>query len=133
MCELRSRIGGLWVLNNDNGLSAACDSLHVNSENKVTAYKDFLFPDSARIYPDHVQMAQYPEAYADRFGLWSHIRFRSRVKAGEPLPGLRWTVLLADGTRTRFDAVVGASGHQGVPSHPPFSQDFSGEYLHSHD
>ncbi len=130
--ELGTRIGGLWVYDNDNGLSGAYQSLHVNSENKATAYKDFPFPESAPIYPDHVQMAQYLVDYADRFGLRRHIRFRSQVTSVEQAAGGAWVVTLANGTHERFDAVVVATGHQGVPSHPPFAKDFSGEYLHSH-
>ena len=130
--ELGTQIGGLWVYENDNGLSGAYQSLHVNSENRVTAYKDFPFPDSAPIYPDHAQMAQYLVAYADRFALRPHIRFRSQVTKVEPASGGAWVVTLADGTREGFDAVVVASGHQGVPSHPPFAKEFTGEYLHSH-
>lgn len=49
--ELGSHIGGLWVYENDNGLSPAYQSLHVNSEIAVTAYKDFPFPPSARCTP----------------------------------------------------------------------------------
>ena len=131
MFELGSRVGGLWVYENDNGLSPTYKSLHVNSENRVTAYKDFPFPDSAPIYPDHVQMAQYLEAYAERFGIRRHIRFRAHVTSvARDASG--WVVCLADGSRQAFDAVVVASGHQGVPSHPPFAGEFAGEYLHSH-
>ncbi len=130
--ELGTRIGGLWVYENDNGLSGAYQSLHVNSENKVTAYKDFPFPDSAPIYPDHAQMAQYLVGYAERFDLRRHIRFRSKVTAVEQHSSDAWQVTLADGSRESFDAVVVATGHQGVPSHPPFAKDFTGEYLHSH-
>ena len=79
--ELGTRIGGLWVYENDNGLSGAYQSLHVNSENKVTAYKDFPFADSAPMYPDHAQMAQYLVDYAERFDLRRHIRFNARVTA----------------------------------------------------
>ena len=130
--ELGTRIGGLWVYENDNGLSGAYESLHVNSENKVTAYKDFPFPESAPIYPDHVQMAQYLVDYAERFDLRRHIRFNSKVTAVEQQAGVGWQVTLADGTGEAFDAVVIATGHQGVPSHPPFAGEFTGEYLHSH-
>ena len=129
--ELGSRLGGLWIYDNDNGLSAAYQSLHINSENKVTAYKDFPFPDSAPLYPDHLQMAQYLEAYAERFGIRPHIRFRSRVTQVEPEGGAHWRVHV-DGSSERFDAVVVASGHQGVPSHPQFAKDFTGTYVHSH-
>ncbi|MDB5848464.1 MAG: trkA [Rhodoferax sp.] len=134
--EMGSRVGGLWVYENDNGLSPAYLSLHINSENRVTAYKDFPFPDGAPLYPDHVQMAAYLEAYAAHFALRQHIRFRSKVAAVEAAPGGGWTVRLAansgDGAAERFDAVVVASGHQGVPRHPPFAWDFGGHYLHAH-
>ena len=130
--EMGTRIGGLWVYENDNGLSGAYQSLHVNSENKVTAYKDFPFPDTAPIYPDHAQMAQYLVDYADKFNLKPHIRFRSKVTQVDQVAGGRWVVQVADSSDEHFDAVVVASGHQGVPSHPPFAKDFTGEYLHSH-
>lgn len=126
--ELGSRIGGLWVYENDNGLSPAYASLHLNSENRVTAYKDFPFPDGTPLYPDHAEVARYLEAYADHFDLRRLIRFGTRVTAVEP----GWTVRLADGSAHRFDAVVVASGHQGVPKHPSFAADFTGEYLHAH-
>jgi dimethylaniline monooxygenase (N-oxide forming) len=130
--EMGTRIGGLWVYENDNGLSGAYMSLHVNSENKVTAYKDFPFPDLAPIYPDHVQMAKYLTDYAERFDVPRHIRFSSKVQAVELAAENIWRVTLADGTCRNFDAVVVATGHQGVPSHPPFAKEFTGEYLHSH-
>jgi dimethylaniline monooxygenase (N-oxide forming) len=130
--EMGTRIGGLWSYESDNGLSGAYQSLHVNSENKVTAYKDFPFPDSAPIYPDHAQMAQYLVDYADKFNLKPHIRFNAKVTNVQQVAGGRWVVQLADTSYQHFDAVVVASGHQDVHSHPPFAKDFTGEYLHSH-
>jgi len=126
--ELGSQIGGLWVYENDNGLSPAYASLHLNSENRVTAYKDFPFPEGSPLYPDHQAVARYLQAYADRFDLRRRIRFGARVMSVRP----GWTVTLADDTTERFDAVVVASGHQGVPKHPPFAAEFTGEYLHAH-
>ena len=129
--ELGSRIGGLWVYGNDNGLSPAYQSLHLNSENRVTAYKDFPFPDGTPLYPDHVQVAAYLDAYARQFGVLPHVRFNAGV-ASVRRDGAGWQVGLQDGSTSAFDAVVVASGHQGVPKHPPFRGDFTGEYLHSH-
>src|ERR1700685_3001121 len=94
--ELGSRIGGLWVYENDNGSSPGYLSLHVNSEHQVTAYKYFPFPASAPLYPDHRQMTAYLEAYADRFNIRPHIRFHSKVTAIEPSTGAEWIVTLAD-------------------------------------
>ena len=130
--ELGSCIGGLWVFDNDNGLAPAYQSLHLNSEARVTAYRDFPFPEGSPLYPDHRQVRSYLEAYAEKFGVQSRIRFRSRVVDVAPLPGDRWRVKLEDGGGGDFDAVVVGSGHQGSPSHPGWRKDFSGEYLHSH-
>lgn len=129
--EIGSCIGGLWVYENDNGLGPAYRSLHLNSEARVTAYADFPFPPGAPLYPDHTQVRSYLEAYADRFDLKSHVRFHSRVVSVETQAG-RWQVALESGASETFDAVVVASGHQGVPAHPPWKDRFRGEYLHSH-
>ena len=129
--ELGSNIGGLWVYENDNGLSPAYRSLHLNSEARVTAYKDFPFPADAPLYPDHEGVRRYLEAYADEFALRQRIRFHSRVTSVCAV-GERWRVSLRDAAPSEFDAVVVASGHQGVPKHPEWRADFSGEYLHSH-
>ena len=129
--ELGSCIGGLWVYDNDNGIAPAYASLHLNSEAKVTEYKDFPFPADGPLYPDHAEVRRYLESYAERFGISPRIRFRSKVvdvaKQGE-----RWQVQLADGSTSAFDAVVVASGHQGAPTHPEWRERFTGEYLHSH-
>jgi glycine/D-amino acid oxidase-like deaminating enzyme len=130
--ELGSHVGGLWVYENDNGLSPAYASLHLNSEARVTAYKDLPFPEGSPLYPDHRQVHQYLASYADKFGVAPHIRFRSRVEKVEPLPAGRWRVTLADGTSSDYDAVVVGTGHQGTPSHPAWRDDFQGEYLHAH-
>ncbi|MGB3072038.1 MAG: NAD(P)-binding domain-containing protein [Ottowia sp.] len=130
--ELGSCIGGLWVFGNDNGRSPAYESLHLNSEARVTAYEDFPFPEGSPLYPGHRQVHQYLESYAEKFGVTPHIRFRSRVVDVAAAETGRWRVVLDDGSSSEFDAVVVGSGHQGTPSHPAWQQDFTGEYLHSH-
>ncbi|KAF3996479.1 flavin-containing monooxygenase [Glaciimonas immobilis] len=134
--ELGSFIGGLWVYQNDNGLSPAYRSLHLNSEASITAYKDFPFPKDGPLYPDHFEVSRYLQAYAEHFGVLPHIRFRSNVVgvAETNAAGIKdgsWTVRLADGSVEEFSAVVVASGHQGVPKHADWRADFTGEYLHS--
>jgi hypothetical protein len=131
--EIGSKVGGLWVYENDSGLSPAYKSLHLNSENLVTAYSDFPFPPGSPFYLNHWQVHRYLESYAQHFDVQRHIRFRSKVvsisRAGS---AGKWRVMLENGTEEQFDGVVVATGHQGVPSHPPFAKDFKGEYLHSH-
>ena len=137
--EIGTCIGGLWVYNNDSGLAPAYKSLHLNSETKVTEYRDFPFPPGSPLYPDHVGVRRYLESYAEHFAVLPHIRFKSKVVDVSPR-GEGWRVKLeagpsdgtTDGRIEDFDAVVVASGHQGSPSHPTWKDDFKGEYLHSH-
>jgi cation diffusion facilitator CzcD-associated flavoprotein CzcO len=134
--EHGSHVGGLWVYENDNGMSPAYQSLHLNSENKVTAYEDFPFPPGSPLYPDHVQVTAYLRAYAEHFAVMPHIRFNSPVTTVEPVDhaGQRtWRVEVSGQAAETFDAVVVASGHQNVPRHPPFAGEFTGQYLHAHD
>lgn len=134
--ELGSKVGGLWVYENDNERSPAYLSLRINSEPRTTQYRDFPFPEDYPFNPTHYQVRAYLEAYADHFDVRRHIQFNTEVVSVEPSPstaGAAWQVRLADGTEEHFDGVVVASGHQGMPSHPPFAAKFTGEYLHSHE
>lgn len=130
--EMGSQIGGLWVYQNDNGISPAYRSLHLNSEARVTAYRDFPFPEGTPLYPDHWQVHQYLKDYAARFELEKHIRFRSPVVQLQAVDG-GWSVTVQGQAAEHFDAVVIGTGHQGKPMHPEWKDRFAGEYLHAHD
>lgn len=131
--ELGSHVGGLWVYENDNGRSPAYRSLHINSEAKVTGYRDFPLPKDSALFPSHEEIRAYLEAYADQFDVRSRIRFNSEVVAVEPVAdgAQAWHVGLAGGEEEPFDRVVVANGHQAVPLDPSFAKDFTGEYQHS--
>lgn len=130
--EAGTQIGGLWVYDNDSGLSAAYRSLHINSEASVSAYHDFPFPPDVALYPDHVEMHRYFDEYADHFDLTRRIRFKSVVTGVVP-EDTGYRLQFGDGTNERFDGVVVATGHQSKPRHPSDVKDFAGEYLHAHD
>ena len=57
--EIGSRIGGLWVYENDSGRSPAYKSLRINSEQRVSSYVDFPFPDGTQLYPGTDEMEAY--------------------------------------------------------------------------
>ena len=138
MYEMGSQVGGLWVYENDNGRSAAYRSLRINSEARVTGYRDFPIPETASLYPSHTEIREYLNAYADQFGLREHIKFVSEVTSVEqgqnPDGTVGWTIGFASGSRSvKYDRIVIANGHQAMPVHPSFASSFSGEYLHSRD
>ncbi|HEX6665230.1 MAG TPA: NAD(P)-binding domain-containing protein [Solirubrobacterales bacterium] len=137
--EKGSFIGGNWRYENDNGMSSAYRSLHINTSRRVMAFKTLPMPDHFPDYPDHFQMAAYFDEYADHFGLREKIRFNTEVLSVEPVDG-EWDVTVAgtDGERetNRYGAVIVANGHHWDPRLPepafPGAEEFSGEQLHAH-
>jgi len=137
--EKGSFIGGNWRYENDNGMSSAYRSLHINTSRRVMAFKSLPMPDHYPDYPDHFQMAAYFDEFADHFGLREQIEFRTEVVAVEPSGG-EWEVTVEPGggkrqTR-RYRAVLVANGHHWDPRWPepafPGAGEFAGEQLHAH-
>src|SRR3954453_5645615 len=89
--EKGSQIGGNWRYENDNGMSSAYRSLHINTSRRVMAFKSLPMPDHFPDYPDHFQMAAYFDEFADHFGLREKISFRTEVLKAEPVDGA-WAV-----------------------------------------
>jgi cation diffusion facilitator CzcD-associated flavoprotein CzcO len=137
--EKGSQIGGNWRYENDNGLSSAYRSLHINSARKIMSFRAFPMPDDYPDYPNHFQIARYFDDYVAHFGLAERIRFRTEVIDVRPVEG-GWQVTVdnADGKRETgtYGAVLVANGHHWDPRwpEPPFpgSEDFSGEQMHVH-
>jgi dimethylaniline monooxygenase (N-oxide forming) len=137
--EKGSHIGGNWRYENDNGLSSAYRSLHINSSRELMSFSAFPMPDDYPDYPSHEHIARYFDAYAERFGLRERIRFRTEVVDVAPV-GDEWevTVRRHDGEREthRYRAVIVANGHHWDPRwpEPPFpgADAFEGEQMHAH-
>jgi dimethylaniline monooxygenase (N-oxide forming) len=133
--EKGSQVGGNWRYMNDNGMSAAYRSLHINTSRGLMAYATYPMPKDYPDYPNHEQIAAYFDAYVDHFGFRDNIRFRTEVKLVEAAQEGGWNVALDDGTTTRYDAVLVANGHHWNARwpDPPFPGDFHGRQLHAHD
>ncbi len=137
--EKGSQVGGNWRFENDNGMSSAYRSLHINTSRRVMAYKTLPMPDHYPDYPDHFQMAAYFDEFVDHFGLREKITFRTEVVKVEPADGA-WAVTTRgpEGSeRTeRYRAVLVANGHHWDPRWPepafPGSDEFQGEQIHAH-
>jgi dimethylaniline monooxygenase (N-oxide forming) len=137
--EKGSMIGGNWRYENDNGMSSAYRSLHINTSRRVMAFNSLPMPDHYPDYPDHFQMAAYFDEFADHFGLREKIAFRTEVTKVEPADG-EWAVTTkgpegAEHTE-RYRAVLVANGHHWDPRWPepafPGAEDFEGEQVHAH-
>jgi len=136
--EIGSQIGGMWCYENDNGLSSAYRTLHINTSRGVTRFHDLDFDPDVQAFPDHWDMHRYLEKYAKHFDLVPLIRFNTPVKEVRPAFNPQteppcWEVETADGAVERYDTVIAATGHLADPLHVPmFQNDFAGRYVHSH-
>ncbi len=139
--ELGSETGGIWRYENDNGLSAAYRSLHINTSRQMMAYEAFPMPEDYPDYPDHFQIADYFDRFAGHFGLRDRITFNTEVLAVVPAGCHRWLVTVRgpDGEeRTEeFTDVMVCNGHHWDKRLPepafPGTDTFTGLQLHAHD
>jgi thioredoxin reductase len=137
--EKGSEVGGNWRYENDNELSSAYRSLHINTSRGLMAYKTYPMPDDYPDYPNHFQIARYFDDYVDHFALREKICFRTEVKSVVPVDG-EWEVGVEDrdgkAETHRYRAVVVANGHHWDPRWPepafPRSEEFEGEQIHVH-
>jgi cation diffusion facilitator CzcD-associated flavoprotein CzcO len=137
--EKGSHVGGNWRYENDNELSSAYRSLHINTSRGLMSYKTYPMPDDYPDYPNHFQIARYFDDYVDHFALREKIRFRTEVKSVVPVDG-EWEVTAegrdGNGETHRYRAVVVANGHHWDPRWPepafPGSEQFEGEQIHVH-
>ncbi len=139
--EQGSSVGGNWRFMNDNGMSSAYRSLHINTSKGLMSYATYPMPEDYPDYPDHFQIAEYFDDYVDHFGFRDRIRFRTEVTSVEPAGEGEWevTVKRPDGEQEahRYGAVMVANGHHWDSRwpEPPFpgSDGFAGEQIHVHD
>ncbi len=140
--EKGSKVGGNWRYENDNGMSSAYRSLHINTSRRVMAFKSLPMPDSYPDYPDHFQMAAYFDEVVDRYRLRERIRFNTEVLEVAPVEGSvgEWDVTVAgpEGRETnRYGAVLVANGHHWDARWPepafPGAEQFEGEQIHAHE
>ena len=140
--EMGSGVGGNWRYDNDNGVSSAYRSLHINTSREAMEYAAWPMPASLPDYPSHWQIAGYFDAFVEHFGLRDAITFRTEVTKVAQAVGGGWEVTIrprddARAVETRhYDHVLVANGHHWDPRWPepsfPGSETFPGEQIHAH-
>jgi dimethylaniline monooxygenase (N-oxide forming) len=132
--EKGEQIGGNWCYGNSNGVSAAYESLHINTDCRLMEYRDYPMPPGTPDYPGHELIQAYFEDYVDHFGLRQQIRFRTEVTAARQRAGGGWEVTLDSGETESFDALIVANGHHWDPAwpDPPYRGEFHGAQFHAH-
>jgi len=132
--EKSDRVGGNWVFGNRNGMSSAYRSLHINTSRERMEYTDFPMPKSYPDFPHHTHIAEYFDAYVDRFGFRDKITFETGVEHAARGEDGVWTITLDGGEQRRYDALLVANGHHWDPRwpEPAFPGQFDGTQMHAH-
>jgi len=143
--EVGSAVGGNWRYDNDNGMSSAYRSLHINTSRQQMEYASFPMPEDLPDYPSHWQIAEYFDSYVDHFGFRDKIRFRTEVVRVRPLQAGGHEVTLrardehgdvGEPETLTYGHVIIANGHHWDPRWPEPSyagaETFPGTQLHAH-
>jgi hypothetical protein len=78
-------------------------------------------------------MADYYKLYADTFGLWENIQFKTKVVMCRPLVDESWEVEMQNGEKRIYKGVLVCNGHHWHRRFPSYEGNFSGEFIHSKD
>ncbi|WP_284126658.1 flavin-containing monooxygenase [Parerythrobacter aestuarii] len=130
--EASDDIGGNWYYKNPNGMSACYQSLHIDTSKWRLAFEDYPVPDEWPDYPSHEQLLQYFHDYVAHFRLRKHIQFNTRVEKAERRADGGWDIILSDGEKRFYDALVVANGHHWDARIPEYPGHFDGPQIHSH-
>ncbi|MCL6640031.1 MAG: NAD(P)-binding domain-containing protein, partial [Candidatus Rokubacteria bacterium] len=123
-------VGGIW--NADRPGSPVYETLTMNTSKHVSAFPDFPMPDHYPDYPQWWQVRDYLRSYAQYYGLYEHITFRTAVTWVKPEPP-GWSVTLTTGAFTYYSGVIAAPGMAWSPHLPnwPSQERFRGEIWHA--
>ncbi|MEU8895831.1 NAD(P)/FAD-dependent oxidoreductase [Nocardia sp. NPDC048505] len=125
--ERGDSVGGVWRANSYPG--AACD---VPSPTYSFSYA--LETEWSRRFGTQPEIHAYLRRTADRYGVTPHIRFGAEVTAAAfDADTGGWRVELADGTVSRFDVLICATGQLSRPKLPDLAgmDSFAGAQFHS--
>jgi len=134
--ESSDRVGGNWVFDNKNGMSAAYRDLFINTSRPRMEFSDHAMPEAYPDFPHHTQIAAYFDDYVDHFGFREKITFQTSVRHAQRREDGVWEIELDSGEKRLYDALLVANGHHWNPRwpEPPFpgTDAFAGEQLHAH-
>jgi len=136
--EKGSGVGGNWRYDNDNGMSSAYASLHINTSKTLMQYSDYPMPERYPDYPGHAEILAYFETYLDHFRLRDRITFDTEVANVAPRRSGGFTVTIRDDAGREeerdYRAVLVANGHHWDARWPDFAGtlDDGVEVIHSH-
>jgi dimethylaniline monooxygenase (N-oxide forming) len=124
-------IGGLWRYKEDAGEFSIYKSCHTIGCKHFMAFEDYPIPAAYPEYPSHREMLEYLRGYSARFDLGRHIHFNHEITAAKLNEQGKWTITINGNTAKTYDNLIVASGQFFWPNYPRYTNNFTGETLHS--
>jgi dimethylaniline monooxygenase (N-oxide forming) len=135
--EQADDIGGQW--NVGSPASGVWPSMVTNTSRLLTCFSDLSHQPTTPLFPSNQEILSYLHRYLERFGLFSHLRLRTRVELIErSMKDGKWKILFrSNGSEPKtetFPYVVVASGRFNKPFIPslPGLESFSGSHGVTH-
>ncbi|THG15430.1 probable flavin-containing monooxygenase 1 isoform X1 [Camellia sinensis] len=69
--EAQAGIGGLWA--------QTIESTKLQNDKEAYQFSDFPWPSSVQVFPSNTEVMDYFESYAQHFGIFPYIKFKSKV------------------------------------------------------
>ena len=146
--EQENNIGGLWYFTGEDrpNVSSVYRTTVINTSKEMMYFSDFPIPKEFPPFMHNKYVMQYFQLYADKFDLYKHIRFQTKVLDIKPAQDYedtgKWELQYCrcdepsggDVKREVFDGVLVCTGHHWMTSWPTFPgmNNFSGVQMHSH-
>ncbi|SRR6266545_2661234 len=133
--ELRERKVPFQILEKEASIAPSWhrhyDRLHLHTAKRYSSLPGMPFPSHSANYPSRLEVVEYLNAYAERFGLKP--RYGVNVERVERNPvGGGWRVRTSEGEIAATRVVI-AAGYNAIPWRPQWAgmEHYSGELLHS--
>ncbi|KAL6698490.1 FAD/NAD(P)-binding domain-containing protein [Trichoderma pleuroticola] len=139
--EQNEYLGGNWHHSTDAQQVSALPGTRVNMSKETNSFTDFPMPDDYPSFPSAHQIADYLEAYADKFELIKHVELSTAVTSirrdeedGVWIVSTKHTKTGEEEER-EYDRVVMATGGLSVMNMPEIKgiEKFAGDAIHSRD
>lgn len=129
LIERNDAVGGIWNINAPN--TPMYESAHFISSKTLSGFPGYPMPDHFPDYPNHSQLLNYIQSFANHHDLLRSIRFNSEVKAAKQCDNGLWQVNLDNGDELTANYLVCANGVTWDPNTVTWPGEFDGEVRHS--
>ena len=131
--EKRENLGGVWKYSPDPNIITVMRNTRTSSSSTLTEISDFPMPNEFGEFPNHSEVYQYLNQYADEHDLKRHIHFNCAVTNAQKL-GVEWQIKTESGKIHYAKNLIICAGVHQIPDktvEEELLKEFTGTIIHS--